>query len=310
MRIAVTGATGFVGTHLTRRLCDRGDDLVVLARGRRSIPAHLRSTSIIHGSVADRHAVDRAVDAVDAIVHLAGINHERGSQTYGAVHVRGTANVVAAAAEAGVDRLVVTSYLRARPGTSSPYLSSKWRTEQLVRAAGVPSTILKPAGIFGRGDQLLTSLARWIRTLPVLPVPWAAPPLRPVAVDDVATVLTAAITDDRMAGRTYALMGPATVRVSELARRVARQLDTVYAPVPVPAAVLTVGGLQEHLLSTPLLTRDSARMLIEGMTEPRPTRVCEPVPADMVPRTAPNPQYLRGALDDPSPLRLSDLRRP
>jgi NADH dehydrogenase len=127
MRVAITGGTGFVGGHLAAHLSRQGHQVVLVARG------------------VDQ--LTRAFAGCQAVAHCAGINRQLGRQTYQAVHVQGTANVVRAAERAGVRRLAPLSFLRARPSCGSAYHESKWAAEKLVRASALEWTVLKPGMI-------------------------------------------------------------------------------------------------------------------------------------------------------------------
>src|SRR5262249_14969577 len=110
MRIAITGGTGFVGRHLARALAAGGPAVVLVARGRDQRDEGVRSlpgVTLVPASVADPAALARAFEGCDAVAHCAGINREIGTQTYQAVHVGGTHHVVAAAARAGVQKVVL-----------------------------------------------------------------------------------------------------------------------------------------------------------------------------------------------------------
>ena len=107
MKIAITGATGFVGRHLARSLSYRGHELVLIARG---VDGRDRTVRRIHGAqfhsvpVTDEDALARAFEGCDAVAHCAGINREMGGQTYRRVHIEGTQAVVNAARRAGWGR--------------------------------------------------------------------------------------------------------------------------------------------------------------------------------------------------------------
>ena len=185
MKIAITGGTGFVGRHLAERLRANGHEVVVMSR-RTGQPLQADGSGLID-----------AFRGCDAVVHCAGINREIGRQTYLAVHVDGTRAVVEAARVAGVERLVMLSFLRARPDGPTSYHRSKWAAEELVRTSGITYTILKAGVIYGRGDHMLDHLSRAFHTFPVFGLVGVRDrPVRPVAVDDVARLLEAAAVGD------------------------------------------------------------------------------------------------------------------
>ncbi|GAA4385573.1 hypothetical protein GCM10023152_36560 [Agromyces bauzanensis] len=109
----------------------------------------------------------RAFEGCEVVAHCAGINREIGDRTYQRVHIEGTANVIEAAKRAGVRKVIMLSFLRARPDCGSPYHESKWAAEELIRDSGLDYTILKAGMIYGRGDHLIDHLSHTVQTLPV-----------------------------------------------------------------------------------------------------------------------------------------------
>ena len=150
-RIAITGGTGFVGGAVARLLGALGHGVVVLSR---------------KTGLSDAERIARAIDGCDAVAHCAGINFERGAETFDAVHVRGTANVVRACGLAGIERLCHLSFLRARPGTGCAYHESKFAAEEIVRGSDLRWTIFKPGMIYGPGDRWVRHLARAFNAVP------------------------------------------------------------------------------------------------------------------------------------------------
>ena len=287
MKVAITGGTGFVGSHLLDRLHEDGHEVVLVARGARE-PAfdarELEGTRFVAASVTDAAALRETFAGCDAVAHLAGINRERGAQTYERVHVAGTETVVEAAADAGVPRLALTSYLRARPGCGSGYLESKWRSEEILRGAAVDHTVCKPGLVYGRGDQLLTSLARSVATLPLFPRVGIGEQLhRPLAVDDLVTVLCAALAGD-LENRTVPVVGPEPLSLATMVRRVGRAMDRRVLVVPAPVFAHRLGAwVQDRLLEDPIVPPAAVRMLAEGSTTPAPASVVSDLPADLEP---------------------------
>jgi NADH dehydrogenase len=229
VRVAITGGTGFVGGHLAERLAREGHEVVVVSRGVDQ-RARARSTMatpgvrIVRASVASEAELVEAFAGCDAVAHCAGVNREIGTQTYDAIHVRGTRNVVAAAQAAGVRHLTLLSFLRARPACGSAYHETKWAAEEIVRGSGLGWTVLKPGMVYGRGDHFMDHLSHALYTFPVY-VGIGARPVRPLWVDDLVDVLVASLTDERLAGRTVPVLGPTQVGFDDAVRMIGRVLD-------------------------------------------------------------------------------------
>jgi nucleoside-diphosphate-sugar epimerase len=97
MRIAVTGGTGFIGTHLARRLATDGHEVVLLARGNDRREETLTGTqrmTFVPNDLSDPTMLAEAFTGCDAVAHCAGINRELGEQTYRKVHIEATKNVI------------------------------------------------------------------------------------------------------------------------------------------------------------------------------------------------------------------------
>jgi len=310
MRIAITGGTGFVGRHLARRLIADGHEVVAIGRRSRSrrepLPA---GSTIIDAEITDVARLADAFRNCVAVAHCAGINRELGSQSYATVHVDGTRAVITAARLAGVQRLAILSFLRARPDGPTAYHRSKWTAEESIRGSGLTWTVLKAGVIHGRGDHMLDHLSHAFQTFPIFGlVGLRERPVRPVAVDDVARVLVAAVTGDpRLANRTLAVLGPDEMPLGEAVRRAARVTGRRPRFVRLPIAVhLVIAWLAERLMTTPLVSLAQVRILAEGITEPAP--FADRLPDDLLPATPFSDAVIRAGLPDPGGFGLADLR--
>jgi uncharacterized protein YbjT (DUF2867 family) len=313
MKIAITGGTGFVGRHLTRELVRRGHELVLIARGtdqRDPTVVQLPGVRMVKASLTSGEALRDAFAGCDAVAHCAGINRQIGLQTYATVHVTGTANVVNAARHAGIQKIAMLSFLRARPACGSGYHESKWAAEQLVRESGLDYTVVKASMTFGRGDHMLDHLSHLLYTLPIfVTVGLREKPVRPVAVQDVVQVLAAALVDRRLSRETVALLGPEPLRLSDVARRVGRLVGKRVLNIPAPASTnYVVAHVAELLMKIPLASVAQVRMLDEGLVEP--WGKLDSLPADLVPRTPLSDDVLRAGLPPAGPFTRADLRLP
>ena len=199
-RVLVTGATGFVGSHVAAALVEAGYEVRVGARATSntrwisSLDAE-RVPLDVRGNPED---ISRAVENADVVVHAAGITRARRPEDYYSVNAGGTRRVAAAALRAGVRRFVLISSLAARgpDGRDQPesdYGRSKLEAENHLRSSSgrMEAVILRPAAVYGPRDTDLLPLFRLARA-GWLPVPSGAALLQPVYVQDAARAALAA----------------------------------------------------------------------------------------------------------------------
>lgn len=311
MRIAITGGTGFIGRHLAGTLTASGHEVILIARGRddrdRSV-LNLPSVRYFPSDLSSVPELTRAFAACGAVAHCAGINREIGAQTYHKVHVLGTRNVVEAARLAGVGKVVLMSFLRARPDCGSGYHESKWAAEEIVRESLTDYTIVKAGVIYGRGDHMLDHLSHALFTFPLFAlVGFDDKPVRPLAVEDLVRILQAALVDGRLSKQTVEAMGPEEMPLSEAVRRVADVIgkQPVFMRMPIwfhyPLA-----RVMETTMKIPLVSTAQVRILSEGIVEALP--VCGKLPADLLPTTRFSDEQIRRGLPQAGSFGCKDLR--
>lgn len=304
MKIAITGGTGFIGTHLANRLKSEGHEVVCIDRRSRTDEG-VRSIS---SGLSDVARLIDSFKGCDAIAHCAGINRELGKQTYQRVHVEGTRNVVEAATALGIKKIVLMSFLRARPNCGSPYHESKWKAEEIVRNSGIDYTVIKAGVVYGRGDHLLDHLSHALHTFPLFAlVGLKEKSVRPLAVEDLVHVMRAALIDRRLKRQTIALLGAEEIYLKEAVRRVADVLGKkpLMFTLPVWCHEL-MAELFEVTMKVPLVSRAQVRILAEGVVEPGSLVV--PVPYDLVPTRRFTTEQIKNGLPQPGPFSVGDLR--
>ncbi len=165
----MTGATGFIGTHLLAQLRVEGYVVRALTRAPRASSAIDRITWV-QGDLADGRGVDELLRGADAVVHCAGAVRGARPSDFDTINVDGTRRVAEAAAAAGVRRLLLLSSLAAREPALSMYASSKRRGEDALRSVDVRWTVLRPPAVYGPGDKELAPLfGLMLRGLAVVP---------------------------------------------------------------------------------------------------------------------------------------------
>jgi uncharacterized protein YbjT (DUF2867 family) len=195
--LAITGGTGFVGQHLLRIAREAGYPLRALTR-RAQAPEE--GIIWVRGDLDSPGSLDELLLGADAVIHIAGLISGSAAE-FAAVNVGGTAALLAAAAKAGVRRLIHVSSLAAREPSLSRYGESKSQSEALVQSSGLDWTIVRPPAVFGPGDRETLELFRMARRGFV-----ALPPrgrFSVIHVEDLCRLLLAVVAAPESVGEIY-----------------------------------------------------------------------------------------------------------
>jgi uncharacterized protein YbjT (DUF2867 family) len=267
VKVLVTGATGFVGPYIVRRLVDDGHFVRVLERKPGSWrDAGLPCQDAVQGDTTDAASLRRAVEGQEVVVHLVGIINGR-PEDFERVMSQGTRDLVAAAKDAGVQRLVLMSALGTTEETKDlvPYYGAKWAMEQAVKGSGLEHVIMRPSFVFGRDGGSLQQFRRIAKLSPVTPIVGPGTQrLQPIWVEDVAAYFAAAVVAPEAANRTFELGGPDVVTWNELWSRLKRALGARRPTVHLPFGLMRVQAAVLEKLPNPPVTRDQLTMLAAG----------------------------------------------
>ena len=191
MRLAITGGTGFVGSHLLDKALAAGHEINALTRREQSKRDGL---TWIAGDLHDRGALERLVSDADAVIHVAGVISGQNAEIFEKGNVEGTLAMLAAATAGGVQRFVHVSSLAAREPKLSLYGASKERAEALVHGSGLGWAIVRPPAVYGPGDKETLELFRMAKLGVMLMPPKGR--VSVIHVDDVARLLLALAAPD------------------------------------------------------------------------------------------------------------------
>lgn len=272
--ILVTGATGFVGTHVIKELISSGEKVAALVRAPRKAGALARlGVALREGDVTDPVSLRVACQGVDRVVHLVAIIRERGRATFQAVNADGTRHMAEAAAQAGVRHFVHMSALGAGPDPRLRYTYSKWLGEEAVRGSGVPWTIIRPSVIFGEGFGFVDRLVQAVRMTPgLVAVPGRGATLfQPIWAGDVARVVARVLAEGAPHfGRTYEIGGPEHLSYEQMLDIVMRSLGVRKRKVHVPLFLVrpALAVMERILPDPPATTTELAQLGKDNVTAP------------------------------------------
>lgn len=260
----VTGAFGYTGKHIARRL---------LATGRRikTLTAHPQSANTPDGSLEiapfnfDRpDDLAKSLEGATCVVNTywvrfdyRGVTHERA--------VENSRTLIRAAARAGVHRFVQVSITNASEDSPLPYFRGKASVERAVRESGLSFAIVRPTVIFGFEDILLNNIAWMLRKFPVFAIPGTGEyRLQPIFVEDFAAIVVEAMGDRR--NSTIDAIGPETFTFNELVKLLADATgSTAHMIHTSPQMALALAKMIGWFTRDVTLTRDEVLGLMANL---------------------------------------------
>jgi uncharacterized protein YbjT (DUF2867 family) len=238
MKVLVTGGTGFIGQYLCTELADRGHDVTALARSpdASGLP---REVTVEEGDVTDRDSLDFAgQEIVVNLVALSPLFDPKGKKTHESVHLGGTRNVVSAAEDAGVSRIVQMSALGADSSGPTEYIRAKGKAEAVVKKSNLDWTIFRPSVVFGDGGEFV-SFTKKLTPPVVAPMPGGGRTrFQPIWVKDLVSMLADTVEDDSHTNEIYEIGGPEVLTLAEVAKLSRGGGVTI---IPVPMALTKIG---------------------------------------------------------------------
>jgi uncharacterized protein YbjT (DUF2867 family) len=265
----VTGATGYVGSRLLRRLAAEGRPVRALARR----PESLTDVDVVQGDLLSGAGLEDALEGCSTAYYLVhSMEPATGNGDFAGRDRQMATAFGEAAAHAGVERIVYLGGIVPKEHALSPHLRSRLEVEQILLDAVPRSTALRASIVIGAGSSSFRILVRLVERLRVLPLPgWRKNRTQPIDERDVIEFLVRTPRVPEAAGRSLDVAGPDVMTYARMIERIADAMGVGRLPLalsrsltpPASAVVAAVTGQPLELvrplmesLETDLLPRD------------------------------------------------------
>lgn len=269
-RVLLTGATGYIGGRLLKRLERQGYHVRCLARRPEALRRDADApTEVVAGDLLDRPSLDAALRGMDAAFYLV---HSMGSGgSFEQTDRQAATNFGQAAKAAGVSRIIYVGGLGSEEEALSPHLRSRQEVGRILRDSGVPALEFRASVVIGSGSLSFEMIRSLVERLPIMITPkWVHVLAQPIAIDDLLEYLLAALRLPVSRYRVYEIGGADRASYGDIMREYARQRGLRRRFLPVPALTPYLSSLWLGLV-TPVYAR-IGRKLIESIVHPTVVR--------------------------------------
>lgn len=266
MRVFVTGASGFVGSHLIPMLISRGFEVSALVRSENERVLVDPKAEIVVGDLATRDSWQEELKGEDVVIHLAAEISSKNPGSFERNNVKATENLILAAKKAKIKKIILFSSAAVTSIRKDLYAKTKEKQESIIKKSKIEHTILRPSMIYGPGDvKNIGWLIRMISKLPIVPLPGGGHFGRqPVYVADICKVVIKLI-ENKYDKKIYEIHGKEYIPMWKMVKVIISKMNTIKPAIPIPIFFLTsTFWFLERISPNPKFTSDQIASLISG----------------------------------------------
>ena len=264
--VVVTGASGFVGTHLIPMLIENGYSVTAIikySKDRGKLPENVKS---VIADLAKKGKWQNSLKGNDFIIHLAAQISAKDPKEFTRNNVKATNNLMVAAKLAKIKKIILYSSAAVSSIRRDPYSKTKDEQEKIIKKSKIQSIIIRPSMIYGPGDtKNIGWLIKLVKKLPLIPLPGGGVFGRqPIFVNDICKI-TIKLLDKDYGKNIFEIHGKEYITLRKMISTIQKNLRSKKLVVDVPIALLTsTVTISEKFLPNPKFTADQINSLISG----------------------------------------------
>ena len=266
MKIFVTGAAGFVGSHLVPHLIKNNYQVTALVKSKKEITAVNQNVNIVLGDLSRLSSWRNTLKGNDLIIHLAAQISSKSPELFKKNNVIATRNLISAAKKAKIKKLILFSSAAVSSIRKDWYAKSKEEKEKLTVNSNLEYAILRPSMMYGPGDtKNMGWLINFIKRYPFVPLPGGGKFGRqPIYIEDICKIVLKLIKRD-FKNEIYEIHGYEYVTMKKMVNTIIKNLNKKRIVIQIPIYLLILSfAISEKIFPNPKFTVDQIKSLISG----------------------------------------------
>ncbi len=268
MRVLITGATGFIGHELVKKIKDTQEIACIVRKENQFLKDNKIKTIVCNLNNIDE--LLKKTKNFEVVIHLAGIVNTHSKKEFYNKNVELTKNLLNVCKKNKIKKFIFISTAVVASEVQGNYSKSKIEAENLVKQSGVDYVILRPSLVYGKEDKKnLSGIIKIIKKYPVFPLIGGSSKLQPIHVDDVVDIIIQSIKNKKANNKTYFVAGPEEIIFKRVIKILSAKLNKKVLMVPIPPFIpIFLVKVYEKLSKNPAIVNEQmARLMTNNVCD-------------------------------------------